>query len=57
MAGKATSVYLTVSDKVTHKAAFRKTFFRMADLNIFIVTPEFLDKYPLTEFYITKEVY
>ena len=57
MAGKATSVYLTVSDKVSHKAALRKTFFRMADLNTYIATPEFIEKYPTTEFYITKEVY
>lgn len=57
MAGKATSVYLTVSYKTTHKAALRKTFFRMADLNTFVSTPEFLEKYPSTEYYITKEVY
>lgn len=57
MAGKATSTYLTVSDKKTHKTAFHKMFFNMTELNKFINNEEFKEKYPLTEFYITKEVY
>jgi hypothetical protein len=57
MAGKATSVYLTVSDKVTHKTAFHKIFFRMDDLKKYIAEPEFIEKYPTDKFYITKEIY
>ena len=57
MSGKATSVYLTVSIKETHKTAFHKQFFNMSGLNQFVVTDEFKEKYPLTEFYITKETY
>lgn len=57
MAGKATSVYLTVADKKTHNAAFTKTFFKMAELNAYISTEEFKEKYPADKFYIVKEVY
>ena len=57
MAGKATSVYLTVSDKTTHKTAFHKQFFNMNGLNTFIATEEFIAKYPSNQFYITKETY
>jgi hypothetical protein len=57
MAGKATSVYLTVSIKETHKTAFHKQFFNMNGLNQFVATDEFIVKYPTTEFYITKEIY
>ena len=57
MAGKATSVYLTVSIKATHKTAFHKQFFNMNGLNQYVATEEFIAKYPLTEFYITKETY
>jgi hypothetical protein len=57
MAGKATSVYLTVSTNGTHKTAFFKQFFNMSGLNQFIATDEFIAKYPKTEFYITKETY
>jgi len=57
MAGKATSVYLTVSDKVTHKTALHKVFFRMADLNTYVADPKFIEKYPIDKFYITKEIY
>jgi len=57
MAGKATSVYLTVSIRATHKTAFHKVFFNMNGLNSYIATEEFVAKYPTTEFYITKEIY
>jgi hypothetical protein len=57
MAGKATSVYLTVSDKATHKTAFHKVFFNMSGLNQFVATDEFKALYPLDTYYITKEVY
>ena len=57
MAGKATSVYLTVSVRTTHVTAFHKQFFNMLGLNQFIATEEFIAKYPTEEFYITKETY
>jgi hypothetical protein len=57
MAGKATSVYLTVSVKATHTTAFHKQFFNMNCLNQYVATEEFIAKYPKEEFYITKETY
>jgi hypothetical protein len=57
MAGKATSVYLTVADKKTHKSILTKTFFKMAELNVFVGTEEFKEKYPADQYYIVKEVY
>jgi hypothetical protein len=57
MAGKATSVYLTVSVKATHVTAFHKQFFNMNGLNQYVITEEFIAKYPKEEFYITKETY
>lgn len=57
MAGKATSVYLTVSDKLTHKTALHKQFFNMTGLNQFVATEEFIAKYPKEQFYVTKETY
>lgn len=57
MAGRATSVYLTVSVRATHKTALHKQFFNMTGLNQFIATEEFIAKYPTAEFYITKETY
>lgn len=57
MAGRATSVYLTVSDRTTHKTAFHKQFFNMNGLNKFIAEEAFKALYPLEQFYITKEIY
>jgi DUF2075 family protein len=57
MAGKATSVYLTVSVKTTHATALHKQFFNMTGLNQFVSTEEFKEKYPTDEFYVTKETY
>jgi hypothetical protein len=57
MAGKATSVYLTVSYKDTHKTALHKVFFNMTGLNQFVNTQEFKDLYPAEVYYITKETY
>lgn len=57
MAGKATSCYLTVSDNETHKTVLNRMFFVMADLNKYIATPEFQEKYPSTKYYVTKETY
>ena len=57
MAGKATSVYLTVSNKNTHKTEFHKVFFNMTGLNQFVGTDEFKAQWPTEVYYITKEVY
>ena len=57
MAGRATSVYLTVSDKATHKTVLHKMFFNMTGLNQFINTDEFKEKYPTETCYLTKETY
>jgi hypothetical protein len=57
MAGKAKSVYLTVSKISDHKGVMTKVFFNAKDLNEYIKTDEFVTKYPATEFYITKETY
>jgi hypothetical protein len=57
MAGKAKSVYLTVTPKGTMKSVFRKVFFNAKDFNDFIKSEEFKQKYPETEFQILKEVY
>jgi hypothetical protein len=57
MSKKATSVYLTVSFRDTHKTALHKMFFNMAGLNKFIAEDAFKDLYPLDVYYITKEIY
>jgi hypothetical protein len=57
MAGKATSVYLTVSDRATHKTVLHKQFFNMTGLNQFVGTDEFKEKYSTEVFYVTKETY
>jgi hypothetical protein len=57
MAGKATSVYLTVSDKATHKTILHKQFFNMTGLNQFVATEEFKGLYPTETYYLTKETY
>ena len=57
MAGKAKSCYLTVSRRDNHKGMFTRMFMNAKDLNSFISTDEFKEKYPEAEFYLTKEVY
>ena len=57
MAGKATSVYLSVVNKKTHMTSESKKFFKMAELNAYIKTDEFKAKYPLDIYYIVKETY
>jgi len=57
MAGKATSCYLTVCPKGSHKSVFKKMFFTAAEMNKFIKTDEFKEQYPDAEFSLVKEVY
>ena len=57
MAGKAKSVYLTVTPKGKLTSVFRKVFFDAKAYNEFVKTDEFKAKYPSTEFDILKEIY
>ena len=58
MAGKATSVYLTVTPiNQPLNAVFRRTFFVAAELRKFVNSPEFKEKYPQSQYCIITEVY
>jgi hypothetical protein len=57
MSGKAKSIYLTVCPKRSHMSVFKKVFFNAKDYNEYVKNQEFIDKYPVGEFDIIKEVY
>jgi len=57
MAGKATSCYLTVCNRSDHKSVFKKMFFTMGELNKFVSTEQFKEKYPDSTYYLVKETY
>ena len=57
MAGKATSIYLTVLPKGTHMSVFKKVFFVAKAYNEYIKSDEFKAKWPAEEFDIVKEIY
>ena len=57
MAGKAKSCYLSVADRATNKNIYTRIFFQMSDLNKFVKTDEFKEKYPPEKFQVIKEVY
>ena len=57
MAGKAKSVYLSITEKGKHNAVFRKVFFNASDYNAYVKTDEFKVKWPTTEYDIIKETY
>ena len=57
MAGKAKSVYLTITPKGTHATAFRKMFFDAKAYNDYVKTDEFKALWPTDEFTLVKEVY
>ena len=57
MAGKAKSVYLTVTKKGAFKTEFTKVFFSAKEYNDFVKTDEFKAKWPKEEFEIVKETY
>jgi hypothetical protein len=54
MAGKATSVYVTITDR-NHTTVLHKQFFNSNDANAFL--KENADKYPKTEYFVYKETY
>lgn len=57
MAGKAKSIYLTITVKGELRAVFRRMFFNASDYNAFVKTDEFKAKWPATEYDIIKETY
>jgi len=57
MAGKAKSVYLTVTKKGSFKTEFTKVFFDAKGYNEYIKSDEFKAKWPVEEFNIIKETY
>lgn len=57
MAGKASSIYLTVLPKGSHASCFKKVFFEAKAYNEYVKSDEFKDKYPKESFDIVKEVY
>jgi hypothetical protein len=57
MAGKAKSVYLTVTPKGSLSSVFRKVFFDAKAFNEFVKSDEFKEKYPPEQFQILKEIY
>jgi hypothetical protein len=57
MAGKAKSVYLTITEKGKLNAVFRRVFFNASDYNAFVKTDEFKSQWPATEYDIIKETY
>jgi hypothetical protein len=57
MAGKAKSVYLTVTKKGEIKAEFRKMFFDAKGYNEYVKSEEFKARWPTTEYNIIKETY
>ena len=57
MAGKAKSVYLTVSPKGQLQSVLNKVFFDAKALNEFIKSEEFQAKYPADQFTIFKDTY
>lgn len=57
MAGKATSIYLTILPKGSHMSVFKKVFFEAKSYNEYVKTPEFKTQWPAENFDIIKEVY
>ena len=57
MAGKATSIYLTVLPKGTHMSVFKKVFFEAKTYNEYVKSEEFKAKWPADQYDIIKETY
>jgi hypothetical protein len=57
MAGKAKSVYLTVTKKGSTKTEFHRMFFDAKSFNDYVKSEEFKAKWPSEEYVIVKEVY
>lgn len=57
MAGKAKSVYLTITKKGSMKTEFHKMFFDAKSYNEYVKSEEFKAKWPTEEFTVVKETY
>ena len=57
MAGKAKSIYLTITVKGELRAVFRKMFFNASDYNAYVKTDEFKAQWPTEQYDIIKETY
>jgi len=57
MAGKATSIYLTVLPKGSLSSCFRKVFFEAKAYNDYVKSEDFKTKFPADQFDIVKETY
>jgi hypothetical protein len=57
MAGKAKSVYLTITKKGSMKTESHRMFFDAKGFNEYVKSEEFKAKWPASEYNIIKEVY
>jgi len=57
MAGKAKSIYLTITKKGALKTEFKKMFFDAKAYNEYVTSDEFKARWPAEEFNIIKETY
>jgi hypothetical protein len=57
MAGKAKSIYLTITVKGQLTAVFRRMFFNASDYNAYVKTDEFKAQWPAEQYDIIKETY
>jgi hypothetical protein len=57
MAGKAKSIYLSITLKGQLKTVFRKVFFEAKAYNEYVNTDEFRTSWPADQFDIVKETY
>ena len=57
MAGKAKSIYLTVTVKGQVNSVFHKMFFDAKAYNEYVKSDEFKNKWPAEEYDIVKETY
>lgn len=57
MAGKAKSIYLTITVKGQFKTVFSRVFFDAKAYNEYVKSDEFKSQWPVEEFDVIKEVY
>ena len=57
MAGKAKSIYLTVTPKGQLQSVFNRVFFDAKSYNDYVKTDEFKALWPTEEFTLVKEIY
>ena len=57
MAGRAKSVYLTVTKKGSMRTEFTKMFFDAKSYNAYVGSDEFKARWPDTQYVIVRETY